>query len=367
MFGAIISIYLIGIGLSAVRISLLISISSLISMTAQPLIGFLQDRFSRKSVSIVMLVLSSVTGLLFSLTRNYVLLILFYGVTITLTYGANPYIERLATLCREFSYRSIRIWGTIGYAVGSQIAGYVYEHFSGGSNYIFFSIFIIAAAFGVLMIRTGEEKTDSAARKDVSRNYKREVLKNGNFIKYLIITAAFYCTMSLNAVYLPALYQSEGVAVTTVTTIMFISTMMEIPVIFFAARFMEKLHNMQLMTVSFSIAFLQFLLYVLIPVPAVQAVVTVLCRSTSTMIYIMINMKVIADIVPPAYQMSALTLVTALSGSLTSIIMQNVGGQIIDHFSIRALYIFMAGIMAFGLILLYVLKVPKGRKRDMFN
>ena len=106
-------------------------------MTAQPLIGFLQDRFSRKSVSIVMLVLSSVTGLLFSLTRNYVLLILFYGVTITLTYGANPYIERLATLCREFSYRSIRIWGTIGYAVGSQIAGYVYEHFSGGSNYIF--------------------------------------------------------------------------------------------------------------------------------------------------------------------------------------------------------------------------------------
>ena len=183
------------------------------------------------------------------------------------------------------------------------------------SSYIFFSVFIIAAAFGVLMIRTGEEKTDSAARKDVSRNYKREVLKNGNFIKYLIITAAFYCTMSLNAVYLPALYQSEGVAVTTVTTIMFISTMMEIPVIFFAARFMEKLHNMQLMTVSFSIAFLQFLLYVLIPVPAVQAVVTMLCRSTSTMIYIMINMKVIADIVPPAYQMSALTLVTALSGS----------------------------------------------------
>ena len=89
------------------------------------------------------------------------------------------------------------------------------------SSYIFFSVFIIAAAFGVLMIRTGEEKTDSAARKDVSRNYKREVLKNGNFIKYLIITAAFYCTMSLNAVYLPALYQSEGVAVTTVTTIMF--------------------------------------------------------------------------------------------------------------------------------------------------
>ena len=92
-----------------------------------------------------------------------------------------------------------------------------------------------------------------------------------------------------------------------------------------------------------------------------------LCRSMSTMIYIMINMKVIADIVPPAYQMSALTLVTALSGSLTSIIMQNVGGQIIDHFSIRALYIFMTGIMALGLVLLYVLKVPKGRKRDMFK
>ena len=45
LFAAIISIYLMGIGLSAVQVSLLISISSVSSMVSQPVIGFLQDTY----------------------------------------------------------------------------------------------------------------------------------------------------------------------------------------------------------------------------------------------------------------------------------------------------------------------------------
>ncbi len=368
LFAAIISIYLMGIGLSAVQVSLLISISSVSSMVSQPVIGFLQDRFSRKSVTVVMLLISAVTGIIFSRMRSFVPLIIFYSVTSLLMYGANPYIERLAAVCRDYSYKSMRIWGTVGYAVASQAAGIIYDRLSGGSNYYFYFFFIIAAAVSVMSIRTGEaEEGKAEEKKTVGKNYRREVLKNGNFIKYMIVMAMYYGTMNLNYIYLPSLYQSEGVPVTLVTTIMFLSTMMEIPILFLMPRMMKRFHNVQLLTIAFSIAFSQYLLYVLIPVPAVQAAVTFLTRGPMTMIIIMTNMKMITDIVPPAYQMSALTLNSAIAGSLSAIVMQNIGGQIIDRYSIHTLYAFMAGVMAVGLILLYALKIPKGEQRDMFT
>ncbi len=85
------------------------------------------------------------------------------------------------------------------------------------------------------------------------------------------------------------------------------------------------------------------------------------------MAFIMINLKAISAIVSPAYQMSALTLVSALSRNLTTILMQNVGGALVDGFSLTFLYGVLTAVSVAGLILSLAVKLPKGTREKMFD
>lgn len=71
-----------------------------------------------------MLLIAGVGGIAFMISKDLVSLVFFYGLVIAMINGTNPVIEKMATTSR-FSYGKIRIWGTIGYATGSQIAGLI--------------------------------------------------------------------------------------------------------------------------------------------------------------------------------------------------------------------------------------------------
>jgi AraC-like DNA-binding protein len=135
LFSALISIDLMDKGKSAVEVSFLVSAAAVISMVFQPVAGMLQDRGNRKVVTAVLLLVSAVTGVLFSLQNQYGVLVMFYGAAMALMNSANPYIEMTATKS-PYSYRSNRIWGSIGYALGAQVCGIIYEAVSPESNYL---------------------------------------------------------------------------------------------------------------------------------------------------------------------------------------------------------------------------------------
>ena len=136
MFSVLISIYMMDKGMSAGQVSLLISASCVISMFIQPFVGVLLDKGSKRWITALILGLASVIGVLFAWSQTFVWMLLSYGIAIALINSVNPYIERMATVS-QFSYRSIRIWGTVGYALGAQIAGIVYDGISPASVYYF--------------------------------------------------------------------------------------------------------------------------------------------------------------------------------------------------------------------------------------
>lgn len=413
MGSVLISVYLMDRGFRAVEVSFLISMSFVISMVLQPVAGFLQDRYNPKNVSLVMLGLSAGTALLFIVQRNYMVLVVLYGLTIALSNGANPYMEKLATMS-PYSYRSIRLLGTVGFAVGSQAAGVVYERISGESMFLFFAGAILLAVLGGLRVQEGRgepgssagrlraqagrrdkleaqaerggkleaqagrrDRLEAQAERGPGKNYRKEVLGNGMFLFYLLLASLFYAVTNLNNTYLPALFQLEGVSVTVTSAVLFLATLAEMPMIFFAARYMDKFSNSRLLGILFLLLAVQFGIYSLLPLPPVHAAITVLLRSTVTMTFAMLNIKVVAAIIAPAYQMSALTLVSAISRNLITILMQNVGGAILDGFSMTTLYGVLAVVAAAGLILTIAFRLPDivpgedgapaGRGKGMFS
>ena len=53
----------------------------------------------------------------------------FYGIVLVCLNGTAPMMEVFATQS-PYAFGKIRVWGTIGYSVGVQIAGWVYHQFS---------------------------------------------------------------------------------------------------------------------------------------------------------------------------------------------------------------------------------------------
>lgn len=73
-------------------------------------------------------------------------------------------------------------------------------------------------------------------------------------------------------------------------------TLSELPLILLSHKFMDRFSNTQLLSAGFLMSALQYAAYSLVPVPAVQVVAAILLKATSGMVFIMLNLKVVASI-----------------------------------------------------------------------
>lgn len=358
MIIVLISKYLKDKGLTAAQIGVVVSSATIFSMAMQPLVGAAQEMISSKIATAATLVISGVTGLLFAYTDSYIMMVLLYGFTMGLFYSVEPYLDRLAVEAPH-PYRVLRGGGTVGFAIGAQICGLVYEHISPMMLYWLY-IFFTATAIVCMLTSRGVGE----GLKKEKKKYGREVFGNTMLWKYMVILALFYVNCNLNITFLPIFYTSSGVSESTYGLILLLATLMELPVLWSAKRFMNRFSNTTLITLVFLLQILQFGIYVLVPVTAVRAAASVLLRSSTTMIMVMVNLKVINCIVKPEYVLSALTLCYAVPKNLISVVMQYVGGRIIDAMSYESMYLMLIGVAVAGALCARLFKIPTQENRE---
>ena len=361
LFSGLISVYLMDKGYKASDVSLVVSCSFILSMITQPFIGNLCDRYDKKKVNGILLVIAGVFGIVFILVNNIYMIAIVYSAVLAILNGVNPIIERMATVSKH-KYGLIRIWGTIGYASGSQVSGLIYRYISPEAMYLFFVGGMVLCVIGILgtkdvkeIEQTSEEKTSM-----------KDVLFNKKLLFYLVIACIFYGITNVNSTYLPAMYQNNGLTVSQATTVIFAGTMMELPVILLSRFYMNKIGNKQLLMLSFLLLVIQFMTYAYIPNVVIQIIMTFLTKSVTTMAFIMINMKVIATIIDGTHQMSALSIVSTFK-SFSSIIFQAIAGYLIDLYSYQFFYGFLFVCAIIGLVLCILYKIPSGNEHRLFD
>ena len=67
----------------------------------RPFISDLCDRYDKKKVNMILLVISSVFGFVYILVNNIYLIAIVYSVVLALLNGINPIIERMATVSKH--------------------------------------------------------------------------------------------------------------------------------------------------------------------------------------------------------------------------------------------------------------------------
>ncbi len=147
LFSALISVYLIGKGYAASQVSLVISAASLACVITQPIIGSLTDKFGMRKVNLGIFALSCVAAILFVVAPNFAMVLGSYALINLLINGANPVVERMAT-SSPYSYGSVRMWGTIGFAVGTQLSGIIYDNIAPEALYIGFVFSMLLCILG---------------------------------------------------------------------------------------------------------------------------------------------------------------------------------------------------------------------------
>lgn len=334
VFTSVLSMYLTGIGKSKAEMSFIMSASSLFGVVLIPIVGYINDKLRKpRLICTVMMACVAVFGILFALVRETMLLFLLNGCIMGFISLLSPVSERMAT-STKYRYGTIRIWGTFGYAAAVQVACAMMEFTSPQLIFVSVSVSAVLAIVGFL-------GTDD--------------------ISFVIIGFVFSGCSNLNMTYSPILLQELGMPTGAVGTVLFFSTIVELPVILFSYKFMDRFSGRTLMLLAFAIMVAQFLLYATAPNAFVAVVTMLVLRAIGSTLFGMILLKIVRGVVQVRSVSTALGVISA-TDAMSAILMQNLGGILVENTSIRILYFAMAGLMMLGMILTLFLRVQNTEK-----
>ncbi|MCD7950311.1 MAG: MFS transporter [Erysipelotrichaceae bacterium] len=340
----LLSVYLMNKGYTATQVSFVVSMGLVASVVFQPIVGYFSDHFNERLINMIVLFISALFGTLFVFMNNIYMITLCYSMALGLFNSAKPVIERFATLSAH-PYGKIRIWGSIGYAIGFKVSGYIYNYIKPEYMFILYSLGLIVSIVGMLL--TKDVKTQS----NMKQSDNKQGIWHKDFIIYLLVIAIFYGCTNINTTYLPSFLEFKGISVDTISTVIFFTTLMELPVIFFSDKLMIHFDNQQLLFIEFILLVIQFTTYAFIPIHIIQIIVTIATKAATTMLFIILNMKIVATIIDASHQITALSIVSMVN-SVSSIIFQNIGGYIIDSFSYQFLYMILLMSVIIGILVI---------------
>ena len=371
VFSSVISVYLTDLGKSASEMSFIVSASGIFSFFMVPITGYMADRTQNpKALSVVTLLLSGFMGLIFAQCRQVWALFLLNGLILSFINSLMPISERMAGRS-AFRYGYLRVWGTVGYALGAQAAGFAMEYIS--PSFIFVMLFLSAVLAAVGFWGTeyfppadpGKEQTPCAPGGEAPKHPSLlKVLANPSFLLFLVIACLFTGCSNVNMTYAPMLLNSLGVPTSTVGTVLFFSTLIEAPIILFSNKFMDRFSGKSLILASFAIIIVQFLFYGFSRSAVVVILAMVLLKAIASTLFVMINLKIVRNLLDPRFTTTGLSVINSAT-NLSAILLQNAGGVLVDYTSIPALYLALCGLTVLGLLLTLFLKV--GNQERVFG
>lgn len=359
---SVLSVYLTGIGKSVSQMSLIVSASGIFGLGVIPLAGYLCDRLQRpRLVCMILLICLGSLALVFPRCQEVWALFLLQGIIGSFLNATLPVSEQLAA-SSSYRYGVLRVWGTFGFALGAQAAGIAVERFPSEVLFAMIALSGLLAMAGYAgAVGNTENPTKCRRKEDVSASSRASILRSPSFVLYLVISFLLSGCASLNSSCVPLMLTGFGIPMGAVGTVLSISTLVEIPMLLFSNRFMDSFSAKSLLVATTVIFTAQFTLYALAGTPWAAVSTVILLKAVASTLMMMVNLKTVRNLLPPKAATLGLSVVSACS-SLGAIVIQNLGGLIMEAFRIRILYMVMAALTLLVLALAFPLRVDNREK-----
>lgn len=336
------AVYFKGKGLSYTEIGIGFALNSIISVAAQPIWGYLTDKYlSKRKTIVITLTASSIAALGFIFASKYymimALIILFIWFQSSVSPVTDAYCYDFMEIDKNLQYGQVRLMGSVGYAVTSLLLGIAIQK---TSIDMAFYTYLIVSVVVILIIRSIKFEGKHGSNKiDISDI--KYLLKNKNYTIFITSVVFISIALGANGSYIAVLIEKTGGDISRLGLLWFIVAMSELPVFFFGNKLLKKYGDLNLYIISMIIYIFRYLLdsycSSYIGVIAVQ-----ILQGITFTLYLTATMQYINRVSEPKLRTSAITLYAAIGGGIGGFIGNFGGGLFLEHFSVFALFRLMA-------------------------
>ena len=365
-------------GLTGTQVGLVLAISPLIGMLAQPLWGQVADRTGARTRVLAFLTLGTALGYLgLGQAENFGEIMLATSLLALAGTAVFPMMTSVSlAILRDagrHAFGRVRGWGTIGYFLliivfpwtlgwhqSATTANAHAETVSQPGLGVMFSLtaalVAISAAVALFMPRRG------AVAVRAERHDWHELLRNRAFLRFLGFSLLAHFLMHGPMWLFPIFIRSRGGDLSTIRNMWILMLMVEIPLVFLTGSGLKRLGARGLLTIGVTVGGLRWLLSASAADPmiffAVQALhgVTVVGLNVGSPLYL--------DLVAPEKLRSTAQGILSMIGSgLAGILSNFTSGWLVDHGGTNLLYLLCgAGSLTLGILSVWIL--PAVGKRD---
>ncbi len=353
-------LYYQSISLTGAQIGLLVGAAPLVSMISLPLLAELADRTDRHkwvmSLSLLVLVLCL---FLFPFLRIFALL---FALSIVLTIFLSPVFPfaNSATMVmmgdKKAQFGRVRLGGTLGFSVAAAVAGTLVESF--GFRLAFWGAALIYLIAFFINLKLIYSKGKQASRPEKGPTI--ELLKSRRYLILLLVGFAGGISFASNNTYLFPYLNELGAEESLMGFALTIGTIAEIPVLFFAGRFIKRFKAYGILLFSTVMIALRFLLFVLAINPSTVLFIQLLHGVTHPLLAVA-GVTYADEQAPSGFQATAQSLFNTALGGIGAAFGGFAGGLLFERFGAKGMY------LAFSLMTLAILLIVILVKRTLPN
>ncbi|MDQ0257549.1 PPP family 3-phenylpropionic acid transporter [Evansella vedderi] len=340
-------VYLQVMGLTGSQIGVLLAVGPAAAIIAQPFWGFMSDKW--KTVKRVLIICISGTlalgFILFQLTE-YLLLIPMMYLLFSFAApagGLGDSLSQKVSVKYGVSFGSIRLWGSLGFALASLAGGFILSHIGITNIYYLFAFFLSMALIFCLLAPDGEP-----AKKPVQLTNALKLLKSPKLMTFLLMVMAIGLTHRMNDSFLGLYIVELGGNESYIGMSWFIGVVTEAVVFALSFYWLRSFHPLTLINIAAFLYFIRWVLMSFVPDPTFVLYIQVLHGICFAILYLT-AFQFVTRLVPDELESTGHLLYISVFFGISGVIGSIIGGQIMSAFDLRTLYVVMAGLAAVGL------------------
>jgi PPP family 3-phenylpropionic acid transporter len=233
----------------------------------------------------------------------------------------------------KIDYGSIRVWGSIGYALMIYIFTLLIQETSVATIFPFYGVMAFFAV--ILLMRTStEEPLIPLSFRELKPN---RLFKNRKYIIFIIISTLIMIPHRATFIFLPNIVESVGGQKEQVGMLFSLVAISEIPMFLISAKLNTRFKPIHLIIASTIFFVLRQVFYFLATTPF-HIVLIQLTQGPSFALYLSGMVYYLYSLAPLELKSTAQTMAASLSFGLSGIIGSFGGGWFIDNFGLKHMY-----------------------------
>jgi PPP family 3-phenylpropionic acid transporter len=265
---------------------------------------------------------------------------------------------------RKELYGRIRLGGTIGFSIAATVIGAFVENY--GLKIAFWcaaGLFLIAFFVSQKLVH-GEERSEKAA----DQGRASDLLRNPHFLLFLLIGLSGGISFATINTYLFPYMKELGAGESIMGLALTIGTIVEMPVLFFANRFIKRFKAYAILIFSLAMTGLRFLLLALAPTPVFVLFVQLL-NGINYPLLTVAAVTYADEQAPKGYRATAQGLFRAAMGGVGAAIGAFAGGLLIESIGAKGMYFVFCVFLALSLVVISLINraLPPEPERAPFT